>query len=259
MARVVHSTGEGGTKKHVEPDARRSDERRVPGPYIIESRSPSPMEEPSAPPLPPGYDDGFENYDDEEYWAFQRKYADWLKKVESGEINPSDEERERMKRLLRKYVGKHRAWMDIKEGRNVIPPPYPPRPDKPPAYPPRPKRPDVPPPVIVVESDDEPAPPPEPPPEPAPGPAPAPAPAPPPPPPVIIVTPNDPGKEPQGKKASGNLLEQIRAGKKLKKREQPPPEEGPKKGSDMAEALAKRMSTWNYSSDEESSTGSWSE
>lgn len=182
-------------------------------------------DEPSAPPLPPDYDeDGYNSYDDVEYWEFFPKYREWQQKVDNELIDPTEEEERQWKTALREHTRKHNAWRAAKKGQV-------------------PKRPTVPAPVIVEESDDEPVPPEEPPPypprpvpRPVPQPPPGPVPSPPPPPPgppppppdsgkgktFIVVVPDKPDakkKEPDG----DSLLEQIRAGKKLKSKDDRPP------------------------------------
>lgn len=208
------------------------------------SRSPSPMEdEPSAPPLPSDYDeDGYNSYDDVEYWDFFPKYREWQQKVDNELIDPTEEEERQWKTALREHTRKHNAWRAAKQGKV-------------------PKRPTVPAPVIVEESDDEPVPPeeppplpprpvPQPPPGPVPSPPPGPVPSPPPPPPLpdsgkkktfIVVVPDKPDakkKEPDGV----SLLDQIRAGKKLKSREDRPPPLPPRDEPKSAmDALRKAM------------------
>ena len=225
------------------------------------SRSPSPMEdEPSAPPLPPDYDeDGYHSYDDVEYWDFFPKYREWQQKVDNELIEPTEEEERQWKTALREHTRKHNAWRAAKKGKV-------------------PKRPTVPAPVIVEESDDEPAPPeepppipprpvprpvPQPPPGPVPSPPPGPVPSPPPPPPgppppppapppdaskkgktFIVVVPDKPDTK-EKKPDTGSLMDQIRAGKKLKSREDRPPpvppRDKPKSTLDaLKDAMARR-------------------
>lgn len=193
-------------------------------------------DEPSAPPLPPDYDeDGYNSYDDVEYWDFFPKYREWQQKVDNEVIDPTEEEERQWKTALREHTRKHNAWRAAKKGKV-------------------PKRPTVPAPVIVEESDDEPAPPEEPPPipprpapRPVPQPPPGPVPSPPPPPPgppppppgpppdaskkgktFIVVVPDKPDTK-EKKPDTGSLMDQIRAGKKLRsaQKERPPPKEQP--------------------------------